>query len=258
MCCWAVEHGMTKDDVRAAVANVGKFAERTDYFDRTWDAAENHTRENILAKVHGDQVAEALFGNHDHGMLTATTTATASAARTTSFAASRTLSATSIISPKMPAGRLYHYADGVYRPNGAEVVRRRSSGCALSSRRQQEWSPSLANDVVEFIRVDSPVLWERPPLDVLNVKNGLLRLSDRVLLPHSPDHLSPVQLPVEFDPSATCPAIEKFVNEVFPAGRYGAGVGDPSVANAAGHVDPKGRPADRARRQWQVGVACGC
>jgi hypothetical protein len=38
----------------------------------------------------------------------------------------------------------------------------------------QSWSSNRAQEVVEYLRVDSPFLWERPPLDVINVGNGLL------------------------------------------------------------------------------------
>ena len=36
------------------------------------------------------------------------------------------------------------------------------------------------------------------------------------LLPHSPDYLSTVQLPVEYDPDASCPDFEVFIAEVLP------------------------------------------
>jgi len=58
LCCWAVEHGMLRDQVWSAVANVGKFAGNERYFDRTWDAAQNQTREKIL------NVAQRASGNH--------------------------------------------------------------------------------------------------------------------------------------------------------------------------------------------------
>jgi len=51
---------------------------------------------------------------------------------------------------------------------------------------------------------------------MLNVTNGLLRICDRKLLPHSPEHLSPIQLLVKFEPHAKCPQTDNFVAEVFP------------------------------------------
>lgn len=216
LCCWAVEHGMRRDDVWAAVANVGKFAERADYFDRTWSAAENHTREKILDKVHGPKVAERALrnceqddqgGNDDAGIVSTDDIIRGLADQIVSkhqFA-------------QDAGGRLYQYQEGAYRRGGEKLVKTLVKKLCIEYGTTEEWSPTLASDVVEFIRVDSPELWERPPLDLLNVKNGLLRLSDRVLLPHSTDHLSPIQLPVEYDPAAFCHTVEKFVNETFPS-----------------------------------------
>lgn len=70
--------------------------------------------------------------------------------------------------------------------------------------------------MIEFITVDAPLLWERPPLDVVNVANGLLDVNARKLLGHSPDHLSPIQIPVKFDPEAHCPKWDEFVGATFP------------------------------------------
>ena len=54
LCCWAVEHGQPSGEVWNRVLNVGKFAEgKKGYFDRTWDAACSHTREQIYAKARG-------------------------------------------------------------------------------------------------------------------------------------------------------------------------------------------------------------
>jgi len=113
--------------------------------------------------------------------------------------------------------KLYRYTGGVYKTKAEGFIRSQVKALCIGLRMADEWSTHLASEVVEFIRVDAPELWERPRLDLLNVKNGLLRIVDRVLLPHSPDHLSSVQLPVEYDPKAECPVIRKFVSEVFPA-----------------------------------------
>ena len=52
LCCWAIEHGMTRGSLWAEAQNVGKFQEAGErYFDRTWEKAENHTREKIYTKV---------------------------------------------------------------------------------------------------------------------------------------------------------------------------------------------------------------
>lgn len=111
--------------------------------------------------------------------------------------------------------RLYHFANGVYQPHAEKVIKTEVKALCLAW--HVEWSSRLASEVAEFIRVDAPDLWERPPVDIMNLLNGLLRIGDRQLLPHSPGHLSPVQLPVNYDPSATCPAIDAFIAQVFPS-----------------------------------------
>lgn len=70
---------------------------------------------------------------------------------------------------------------------------------------------------MKYITVDAPLLWEKPPRDQVNVLNGLLVATTRTLSPHSPDFLSPIQLPVKFDATARCPAWDKFIGEVFPS-----------------------------------------
>ena len=49
---------------------------------------------------------------------------------------------------------------------------------------------------------------------ILNVKNGLLNLYTGELLPHSPGYPSLIQLPVNYDKDADCPAIKSFLYEV--------------------------------------------
>jgi len=113
-------------------------------------------------------------------------------------------------------GKMYRYADGTYKAKAENYVKRRVKRLCEGLELTSKWSTRLANEVVEYIRVDAPELWERPPIDRLNLKNGILHVDSRELQPHTPEYLSTVQLPVDFDPEATCPAIERFVGEVFP------------------------------------------
>jgi putative DNA primase/helicase len=113
-------------------------------------------------------------------------------------------------------GKLYRYREGAYRSKAESYIRAEVKRLCIASEASDRWSSRFANEVVEWIAVDAPELWERPPIDVVNVANGLLCLTDAVLLPHTPDHLSPIQLPVAYDPKASCPAIDQFVADVFP------------------------------------------
>jgi P4 family phage/plasmid primase-like protien len=113
-------------------------------------------------------------------------------------------------------GKLYRYHEGVYRARGAAFIGIRVKSLLNSWGELDKWRSRLTEEVIEFIRVDSPLLWERPPLDTLNVLNGLLDVNTLELNPHSPDFLSLIQIPIVYDPTAICPAWDKFINDVFP------------------------------------------
>jgi P4 family phage/plasmid primase-like protien len=211
--CTAIEKGWPKAEVWQAVAAVGKFSERgEEYFELTWSKAAEHTREQLFRKAAAEQRGNGLSGSppegedggeDEGGDLGLVVTVARLIGETERFAQDE-------------GGKLYRYSGGVYRTRGEAFVRSRVKALCQELNRPAEWSSHVANEVVEFIRVDSPLLWERPPADVINVKNGLLNVATRELDDHSPDHLSPVQLPVAYDPTAACPKIDKFIGEVFP------------------------------------------
>ena len=107
-------------------------------------------------------------------------------------------------------GELYIHREGRY-VRGDAVLRE-----LLARQLGEHWRPGRAADVVAYLSAVAPELWERPPLDRLNVANGILDLGAGELAPHDAAFLSPVQIPVAFDPEATCPAIDTFMGEVFP------------------------------------------
>ena len=111
---------------------------------------------------------------------------------------------------------LYHFEGGRYVRNGDDFVKRRVKALLGSWGMLDQWRSNLAKEVVKYILVDSPLLWDRPPTDVVNVLNGLLDVRTGKLRPYSPDHLSSIQLPVRFDRNAKCPAWRRFVRDVFP------------------------------------------
>ncbi|HWQ56663.1 MAG TPA: phage/plasmid primase, P4 family [Bryobacteraceae bacterium] len=113
-------------------------------------------------------------------------------------------------------GRLYVFKDGVYNPSGELFVQQRVKGIMNRWGNEAKWTSRKAKEVCEYIRVDAPALWDAPPKDVVNLQNGLLQVHTRELIPHSPKFLSPVQVPIRFDPAAKCPALDQFIAEVFP------------------------------------------
>src|SRR5215469_1152075 len=113
------------------------------------------------------------------------------------------------------SGQLYVYRDGVYRPEGELLVRQRAKHILVDQDCSEMWSRALSNEVLEFIALDVPLLPEQPSTELINLENGILKVSTRELIAHSPDFLSTIRVPIAFDPSATCTEIDKFIGEVF-------------------------------------------
>jgi len=107
------------------------------------------------------------------------------------------------------------FTGGKYSPEGAEWMVRTLAE-SLCGEWKTDWNPGVGRGAVEAVLLNSPTLWERPPLDRLNLLNGILDVKTRARIDHYPDFLSPVQLPVRYDPAATCPNIRRFISQVLP------------------------------------------
>jgi putative DNA primase/helicase len=114
-------------------------------------------------------------------------------------------------------GRLFHFRRGAYSPRGERRVQAQVKHYFTAHKISGAWSNHKARETTEYLLADAQELWESPPLGKIAVLNGLLDVESRTLEEHTPAHLSAVQLPIEFDPAATCPAWEGFVQKVFPA-----------------------------------------
>jgi putative DNA primase/helicase len=55
---------------------------------------------------------------------------------------------------------------------------------------------------------------DNPDSRFINFRNGMLDWKTQTMHPHSPDHRSTVQIPHEFQPDATCPRFEAFLESV--------------------------------------------
>lgn len=106
---------------------------------------------------------------------------------------------------------MYDRELGRYAP-GETVLRNRITGDM-----RLDWTPAAANDVMKWAADNAPELWEAPPLDRLNVLNGILDISTGELEPHTPDFLSPIQINAAWQPGVECPHIDRFVQKVFPS-----------------------------------------
>ncbi|KAA0808418.1 DNA primase [Bacillus licheniformis] len=75
-------------------------------------------------------------------------------------------------------------------------------------------SKSEAEAVKALLRESTTVTEMNTMRNFINLKNGMLSLETFELLPHHPSYLSTVQLPIEYDPSATAPSFMQFLKEI--------------------------------------------
>lgn len=111
-------------------------------------------------------------------------------------------------------GRLYRYKRGVYRSDGREYVR-----ASVRELLGEKYKRRHRDEVIGFFSDAMPEIGVEQPAGVINVRNGLLDHVSGELLPHSADTLSTIQIPVDWNPAATCPAIDRFFDETLPGMR---------------------------------------
>jgi len=106
---------------------------------------------------------------------------------------------------------IYYYDGGYYHAGGNnrinELVQYYLDDLSSSHRK---------NEVVGYIQ-DTNHFFRRdiePPVNLINVKNGVYDLNTDKLMSHSPDLYFLNQVPVNYNPNASCPKIKEFFNQV--------------------------------------------
>jgi putative DNA primase/helicase len=122
-----------------------------------------------------------------------------------------TIQALEAISPLSVAGdtQLWYYKSGVWHSGGKNEIKRN-----LHHLLGEKARPSHVNNVVEFVEARFPEIDGPGPEGFLNFKNGMLNWRTLDLLPHSQDFFSTYQINLDWNPQATCPTVDKFLDEV--------------------------------------------
>lgn len=103
---------------------------------------------------------------------------------------------------------------GVYRGGGRRKME------ALCQNLADDWGITISNAVVTNIlgQIKRSSFCEQKDFDrnpmQISVRNGILNLETMTLRPHDPDFLTLVQIPWDHNPEASCPLIEKAVEEI--------------------------------------------
>jgi putative DNA primase/helicase len=112
------------------------------------------------------------------------------------------------------AGTFWVYRRGVWRPDDKEI--RRRVVLLLGER----YRPAHLRAVLEVLAGTCAEFEVEPVSDLINMESGLLRWKghpDPFLIEHHDACPSSVQLPIVWDPLATCPEFDAFLDSVLPA-----------------------------------------
>jgi putative DNA primase/helicase len=111
-----------------------------------------------------------------------------------------------------PDGSEWVYEGGVWVPRPGEVETRTVR--VLGDRYTRAHSSTMEKAVLKGI--DLPQIKLEADHDHINLSNGLLEWRTGVLKRHDPSYMSTIQLPILYDPAATCSNFDKWVEEVIP------------------------------------------
>lgn len=118
---------------------------------------------------------------------------------------------------------LYHYENGVYRSNGAGIARE-----LIHETLAEHWKPFLAEQILDALKqetlaADADDTSNSGMLDKnddrhtwINTISGWVSWKTGEIRPHTPEAVSTIQIPVHYDPTATCEPIKDFIRSIFP------------------------------------------
>lgn len=111
------------------------------------------------------------------------------------------------------AGQLWVYKGGVYRPEGEATLRTVIQALLGKERLERRLS-----EVVKYVEVAKRLEHEPDPdCQYINLLTGRLDWATGNVEDHTPDIFSTIQLPVKYDPDATCPAFDNYLATTFDA-----------------------------------------
>jgi putative DNA primase/helicase len=106
----------------------------------------------------------------------------------------------------------YHYESGVYRTISELTIKKKCREIL-----GDEYNSRSANEVLHNMKISLSSSNDFScDITKINLLNGLFDWQKSELLPHSSGYVSRIQLPVEYDENAICPAIDKFFSDVCP------------------------------------------
>ncbi|KIU10055.1 hypothetical protein SC09_Contig28orf00221 [Bacillus subtilis] len=112
-------------------------------------------------------------------------------------------------------GRLFLYnRKGVFEEL-SEVSLGKVLRTIMHEGRWNSWKSPYEAEVVKVLQREAITVEEmNTNRNYINVRNGMLSLTTFTLYPHSPEFLSTVQIPIEYNPNATAPHFMSFMKDI--------------------------------------------
>lgn len=104
----------------------------------------------------------------------------------------------------------YSSKNGVWKDDGEAELTRRVEFCAGDKYRSNQ-----VQQVVSLLKVRIPLIMNLGDKNYLNLRNGMLDWKTCELVPHDPRFFSIYQINATWNPLATCPTIDTWMNETF-------------------------------------------
>jgi P4 family phage/plasmid primase-like protien len=115
---------------------------------------------------------------------------------------------------KNEIGIVFNYKDGVYKMmSDQEVSDMVLNGLYEDMLWGYRTKKNVSDKVACLLSIIPELKISNDGGHVVNVKNGLLDITSRKLIPHHPDFVSLIQYPVIYDPEATCPVWSSCIND---------------------------------------------
>jgi putative DNA primase/helicase len=108
-------------------------------------------------------------------------------------------------------GKVWAYIDGVW-VHGDRILRSR-----VVDLLGERYRRAHADTIESMVQAREPFINDTPDTEHLNVENGLLQWRTGLLKPHTDKVPSTTRIPVRWNPDATCPNIDKFLQSVVDA-----------------------------------------
>lgn len=105
----------------------------------------------------------------------------------------------------------FYYENGLYCPNGEAVIHQETNRLL-----GEKTTIHRINEVVNYIKIvtyTNRTNFDKDPF-LINLNNGIYDLINYQLIPHNPEIIHTIRIPITYDPDADCPQIKKFFNLV--------------------------------------------